>query len=70
VGHRQRVYPEPALFFDLSRRDEKLDAKLDLLVAIAFELFWPKLNAALVAGGLRTAEAQRKMALFPKWMAG
>ena len=51
-------------FFDLSRRYEGLDAKQDPLVAILaavpLELFRPKLKAALVAGGLRTADAQRK----------
>ena len=53
-------------FFDLSRRHEGLDAKKDPLVAILaavpLELFRPKLKAALVAGGLRTADAQRKSA--------
>jgi len=53
-------------FFDLSRRYEGIDAKSDPLVAILaavpFELFRPKLKAALVAGGLRTADAQRKSA--------
>ena len=53
-------------FFDLSRRYEGLDAKKDPLVAILaavpFELFRPRLKAALVAGGLRTADAQRKSA--------
>ena len=53
-------------FFDLSRRYEGLDAKNDPLVAILaavpFELFRPQLKAALVAGGLRTADAHRKSA--------
>jgi IS5 family transposase len=53
-------------FFDSSRRCEGLDAKPDPLVAILaaapFELFRPKLKAALVAGGLRTADAARKSA--------
>ena len=53
-------------FFDLSRRYEGLDAKQDPLVAILaavpFELFRPQLKAALVAGGLRTAEGARKSA--------
>jgi IS5 family transposase len=53
-------------FFDLSRRYEGLDTKQDPLVAILaavpFELFRPRLKAALVAGGLRTADAQRKSA--------
>ena len=50
----------------MSRRYEGLDAKRDPLVAILaavpFELFRPQLKAALVAGGLRTADAQRKSA--------
>lgn len=53
-------------FFDLQRRYEGLDAKSDPLVAIAaavpFELFRGKLKAALVAGGLRIAEDERKSA--------
>ena len=53
-------------FFDLSRRYEGLDAKQDPLVAILaavpFELFRPRLKAALVAGGLRTADGARKSA--------
>lgn len=48
-------------FFDLNRRYEGLDAKNHPLVGIAaavpFETFRPKLKAALVAGGLRAAEA-------------
>jgi hypothetical protein len=31
-----------------------------ILAAVPFELFRPQLKAALVAGGLRTADAQRK----------
>jgi len=53
-------------FFDLQRRYEGLDAKGDPLVAIAtavpFELFRNKLQAALVAGRLRTADGMRKSA--------
>ena len=53
-------------FLGLSRRYEGLDAKKDPLVAILaavpFELFRPKLKAAQVAGGLRTANAQRQCA--------
>jgi IS5 family transposase len=53
-------------FCDLSRRYEGLDAKNDPLVAIAasvpFELFRPKLKAALIKGGLRAADADRKSA--------
>ena len=51
-------------FFDLSRRYEGLDAKGDplvaILLAVPFEVFRPKLKAALVKGGLRRAEAARK----------
>lgn len=53
-------------FFDLSRRYERLDAKNDLLVSIAaavpFESFRPKLKAALIKGGLRASDADRKSA--------
>ena len=53
-------------FFDLQHRYEGLDAKGDPLVAIAsavpFELFRDKLKAALIAGGLRTADGMRKSA--------
>ena len=53
-------------FFDLQRRYEGLDAKSDPLVAILaavpFELFRDKLKAALVTGGLRTADGMRKSA--------
>lgn len=53
-------------FFDLSRRYEGLDAKNDPLVALAgvvpFEAFRAKLKAALVKGGLRAADAERKSA--------
>ena len=53
-------------FFDLQRRYEGLDAKSDPLVAILaavpFELFRGKLKTALVKGGLRRAEDQRKSA--------
>ena len=53
-------------FFDLQHRYEGLDAKGDPLVAIAaavpFELFRGELQAALVAGGLRTADGMRKSA--------
>ena len=58
--------PESTWFVRLSRRYEGLDAKSDPLVAIlaavSFELFRPRLKAALVAGGLRTADADRKSA--------
>ncbi len=51
-------------FFDLSRRYEGLDRKNDPLVLLAilvpWESFRPKLKAALVTGGLRTAAADRK----------
>ena len=53
-------------FFDLSSQYEGLDAKRDPVLAIAavvpFELFRTKLKAALVAGGLRTADGDRKSA--------
>lgn len=53
-------------FFDLSRRYEGLDAKKDPLVAIAdavqFELFRPKLRAALIASGQRSVGSKRKSA--------
>ncbi len=53
-------------FFDLQRRYEGLDAKSDPLVAILaavpFELFRGKLKRALVKGGLRRAEVDRKSA--------
>ena len=53
-------------FFDLSRRYEGLDAAKDPLVAILasvpFELFRVKLKTALVKGGLRRSEADRKSA--------
>jgi len=53
-------------FFDLSRRYEGLDAGGDPLVAIAtavpFELFRGKLQRALVKGGLRKADGDRKSA--------
>ncbi len=53
-------------FFDLQRRYEGLDAKSDPLVAILaavpFELFRGKLKTALVKGGLRRAEDDRKSA--------
>jgi IS5 family transposase len=53
-------------FFDLSRRYEGLDAAGDPLVAIAaavpFELFRGKLQRALVKGGLRKADGDRKSA--------
>ena len=49
-------------FFDLSRRYEGLDAKKDPLVAVLaavpFELFRPKLKAALVVGGRRMRSAR------------
>ena len=51
-------------FFDLQHRYEGLDAKSDPLVAILaavpFELFRVKLKTALVKGGLRRADADRK----------
>ena len=53
-------------FFDLQRRYEGLDAKSDPLVAILaavpFELFRVKLKTALVKGGLRRGDADRKSA--------
>ena len=53
-------------FFDLSRRYEGLDAAGDPLVAIAaavpFALFRGKLQRALVKGGLRKADRDRKSA--------
>ena len=53
-------------FFDLSLRYEGLDAKNDPLVSIAsavpFESFRPTLKAALIKGGLRAADADRKSA--------
>lgn len=53
-------------FFDLSRRYERLDAKNDPLAAldamVPFEKFRSRLQAALVAGGLRAAVADRKSA--------
>ena len=53
-------------FFDLQRRYEGLDARSDPLVAILeavpFELFRRKLKTALVKGGLRRAEVDRKSA--------
>lgn len=53
-------------FFDLSRRYEGLNAAGDPLVAIAaavpFELFRGKLQRALVKGGLRKADGDRKSA--------
>ena len=53
-------------FFDLQHRYEGLDAKSDPLVAILavvpFELFRRKLKTALVKGGLRRAEDDRKSA--------
>ena len=53
-------------FFDLQRRYEGCDAKSDPLVAILaavpFELFRVKLKAALVKGGLRRADGDRKSA--------
>lgn len=53
-------------FFDLSQRYEGLDAKNDPLVSIAsavpFESFRPTLKAALIKGGLRAADADRKSA--------
>lgn len=51
-------------FFDLNRRYEGLNEKKDPLVAIArmvpFECFRPKLKAALIQGGLRKNDADRK----------
>lgn len=51
-------------FFDLNRRYEGLDEKSDPLVAIAamvpFESFRSKLKAALIKGGLRKSETERK----------
>ena len=51
-------------FFDLNRRYEGLDQRNDPLVLLAimvpWESFRPKLKAALVNGGVRTAEADRK----------
>ena len=51
-------------FFDLEHRYDGLDAKSDPLVAILaavpFELFRVKLKTALVKGGLRRADADRK----------
>jgi IS5 family transposase len=53
-------------FFDLQRRYEGLDAHGDPLVAInaavPFELFRLKLKTALIKGGLRRAEVERKSA--------
>jgi IS5 family transposase len=53
-------------FFDLQHRYEGLDAKSDPLVAILaavpFELFRLKLKTALVRGGLRRADVDRKSA--------
>ena len=53
-------------FFDLSRRYDGLGKKNDPLVAIAamvpFETFRENLKAALIAGGLRTKDAERKSA--------
>lgn len=53
-------------FFDLSRRYEGLDGKNDPLVGlkimVPWESFRAKLRAALVQGGLRTAQAERKSA--------
>ncbi len=53
-------------FFDLSRRYEGLDRKRDPLVVLAatvpWELFRPKLLAALTALDLRTPAAERKSA--------
>jgi len=51
-------------FFDLNRRYEGLNEKNHPLVAIAemdpFELFRPKLKAALIKGELRRSDAERK----------
>lgn len=53
-------------FFDLQHGYEGLDAKGDPLVAIAvavpFELFRRKLKTALVKGGLRRPDDDRKSA--------
>ena len=53
-------------FFDLEQRYEGLDAKGDPLVAIAgavpFELFRVKLKTALIKGGLRRSQDDRKSA--------
>ena len=53
-------------FFDLQHRYEGLDAKSDPLVAILavvpFELFRVKLKTALVKGGLRRSDKDRKSA--------
>jgi hypothetical protein len=53
-------------FFDLSRRYESLDKKKDPLVTLAvvvpWELFRPKLHAALAAQDLRTPAAKRNSA--------
>jgi len=53
-------------FFDLQHRYEGLDAKSDPLVAILaavpFELFRVKLKTALIKGGLRRSEGDRKSA--------
>ena len=53
-------------FFDLQRRYEGLDAKsaplVAILAAVPFELFRVKLKTALVKGGLRRAEDDRKSA--------
>ena len=51
-------------FFDLQHRYEGLDAKGDPLVAILaavpFELFRVKLKTALIKGGLRRSDDDRK----------
>ena len=53
-------------FFDLQHRYEGLDANGDPLVAInaavPFEMFRLKLKTALIKGGLRRSEADRKSA--------
>ena len=53
-------------FFDLERRYEGLDAHGDPLeainAAVPFELFGVKLKTALIKGGLRRSEADRKSA--------
>lgn len=53
-------------FFDLSRRYETLDKKADplltLAVVVPWEVFRPKLHAALVAQELRTPADQRRSA--------
>lgn len=53
-------------FFDLSRRYESLDKKKDPLVTLAavvpWEMFRPKLQAALAAQALRTPAGERKSA--------